>query len=229
MNILALDTSSRYFCLAIGKDDKLLAQVYKPFERELSRLIIPAIEKALKKAGLDLSDIDCFGSGLGPGSFTGLRVGLSTVKGFTFVLNKPLVGIASLDIIASGCGIEGFVCPIVDARRSLVYSALYSFKNSRLKRSSRYFLCGIKDLLSRIKGRVNFIGDGILLYRREIEVNLKERAHFLEADLWYPQPENILKLTFEKMKNKEFVDSDRVVPLYLYPKDCQVRKAKNTK
>ena len=148
MNILAIDTSSKYFYLAIAEDDKIKVSIRRPSGRELSRMIIPLIEKALKKANLSLGGIDYFACGLGPGSFTGLRVGLAVIKGFAFSLNKPVAGIVSLDVIAgSQSNFSGYVCPVVDARRSLVYSAIYRAKNGALKRKSRYLLVSPNDLL----------------------------------------------------------------------------------
>ena len=226
MNILAIDTSSKYFYLAIAEDDKIRVSICRPSGRELSRMIIPLIEKALKKAGLSLEDIDYFACGLGPGSFTGLRVGLAVIKGFAFSLNKPVAGIVSLDVIAgSQSNFSGYVCPVVDARRSLVYSAIYRAKNGILKREGRYLLVPLKELLAKLKGRdkVIFLGDGLSLYRGDIEKELGLRAHFVDEGFWYPKPENLLRLAREKIKNREIADLDKLVPFYMYPKECQIK------
>ena len=243
MNILAIDTSSKYFSLAITRDDILVSRVYEPLGRELSRQIIPTIEKALKKSGLALKHIDYFACGLGPGSFTGLRVGLATIKGLAFSLNKPIVGVGSLDIIAHSprnkaglptglpTGEAGRICPLVDARRSLVYSALFCIENGQLKRKSRYLLIPIKELLAKFnpQAKVLFSGDGLLLYRDDIEKKLKASASFAEESFWYPLPENLLFLAREKIANKEFSDLHTIVPLYLYPKECQIANSKSSR
>ncbi|MDO8749482.1 MAG: tRNA (adenosine(37)-N6)-threonylcarbamoyltransferase complex dimerization subunit type 1 TsaB [Candidatus Omnitrophota bacterium] len=227
MNILAIDTSSKYFYLAIAEDDKIKVNICPPSGRELSRMIIPLIERALKKARLSLKDIDCFACGLGPGSFTGLRVGLAVIKGFAFSLNKPVVGIISLDCLAgSQSDFPGYVCPIVDARRSLVYSAIYRAKNGILKREGRYLLVPLKELFAKLKGRANiiFLGDGLSLYRDDIKKEFGLRAHFADEGFWYPRPENLLKLAREKIRNREIADLDKLVPFYMYPKECQIKE-----
>ena len=228
MNILAIDTSSKYFYLAIAEDDKIKVNIRRPSGRGLSRMIIPLIEQALKKANLSLGDIDYFACGLGPGSFTGLRVGLAVIKGFAFSLNKPVVGIVSLDCLAgSQSNFSGYVCPVVDARRSLVYSAIYRLKDGVLKRKGRYLLVPLKELFAKLKGRAKiiFLGDGLSLYRDEIKKEFGLRAHFADENFWYPRTENLLRLVKEKIKNKDFADLDKLVPFYMYPKECQIIKS----
>ncbi len=224
MNILAIDTSTKYFCLVIAKDKDILVRYHKPLGRELSRLIIPIIDKCLKKTGLALKDIDFLAVGLGPGSFTGLRIGLATIKGFALALKKPVIGINSLDVLAYSAGDEDKdICPLVDAKRALVYSAIYRKDGANRRRKSRYLLVGINELLGYIKKETVFLGDAIMLYRVKIDNRLRQKAYFEKEDNWYPRPEFLLALALEKIKNKEFKDAVKIVPLYLYPKDCQVR------
>jgi tRNA threonylcarbamoyladenosine biosynthesis protein TsaB len=224
MRILALESSSKYFSLAIARDDTLLAKFHSPLGIRLSRLIMQTIERALRKSGLSLGKIDYFAVGLGPGSFTGLRVGLSIIKGFVFSLNKPVVGLVSLDTLAHSVNkFEGVVCPVIDAKRELVYCALYSV-NGRLRRSSGYLLTCVEGLLRKIdkKQKVFFLGDGIHLYKSEIAKRLDEGAVFADKSLWYPKPENLITLAREKIMKREFSNPDNIVPLYLYPKECQI-------
>lgn len=228
MKLLAIDSSSRYFSMGIEKNDCLLVRVLKPFGRELSRKIMPSVESALKKANIPLAQFDCFGIGLGPGSFTGLRIGLATLKGLLFSRNKPVVSIPSLDILAYALrGHSGVVCPVIDAKRGLVYCALYEAKQGKIQRKSRYLLVPIKEVVEKVKAKeaVFFLGDGLTLYQNTLEKGLGKRARFiLEEKLWYPQPENLLALIKEKYKRREFSDIEALVPLYLYPKECQITR-----
>src|SRR3990167_6114426 len=100
MNILAIDTSSKYLSLVIARDEHILVRYFEPLGRELSSKLVPIIDSSLKKAKLSLKNIDYFGAGLGPGSFTALRIGLSAMKGLVFPFNKPIAGISSLDVLA---------------------------------------------------------------------------------------------------------------------------------
>ena len=231
MNVLALDSSSKYFSLVIAKDDTIVSRIFEPYQRELSRKIIPALSRALKKSGLSLKDIDCFGVGLGPGSFTGLRVGLAALKGLTFSLDRPGIAVASLDVIANsvksaGAKTAGIICPIIDAKRKLVYSAIYQLKNNCIQRKSKYLLVPLEDLLARLKSRtkVLFLGDAIPLYGDIIRNKLGAGADFSGEDYWYPRPEILLSCVQNKIRDREFADLDKIVPLYLYPKECQINK-----
>lgn len=227
MNLLAVDTSTKYFSLAIAKDDKMTAQFHKPIGAELSRSILPIIDRQLKKSGIPLRKIDCFAAGLGPGSFTGLRVGISAIKGLAFAQALPVAGIVSLDMLAlTQAKRDGaLICPIVDAKRKLIYSALYR-SDSSLRRISRYLLVSIGDLLKKIGklDEVFFLGDAISLYRNEIAGKLGSAAAFVDESFWYPRPQELLMSAREKIRNKDFYNPDEIVPLYLYPKECQVSR-----
>src|SRR3989338_3422719 len=137
MNILAFDTSSKHFSLAVAKDGKTLHSRSIFLKKVLSGSIMPAILGILKKAGLTLAKLDGFAVGLGPGSFTSLRVGLSTVKGLAYALKKPVVGIPSLDVLALNVKEDGQICVVCDAKRNMVYACLYQKKGKELKRKKR--------------------------------------------------------------------------------------------
>lgn len=258
MNILAIDTSTKYLCLAIAKDGKLVAGMRRPFGRELSGKIIPSIDTALRQSKLSLQAIDYFGIGLGPGSFTGLRIGLAVIKGLVFPFRRPLIGVGSLDVLASavsnhsGLGYSvanhgplasGLVCPIVDAKRSLVYAAIYKMKDRSLIRKSGYLLVSVEKLLNSLKGKdeVVFLGDGLNLYADELKKKLGSLCIFADENLWYPKPEALMSCVKEKInastvlsidterrrsiKNKDFSELHKLVPIYLYPKECQIKTA----
>ncbi|MDD5611348.1 MAG: tRNA (adenosine(37)-N6)-threonylcarbamoyltransferase complex dimerization subunit type 1 TsaB, partial [Candidatus Omnitrophica bacterium] len=120
MNILAIDTTTKFLCLGVDKQGKVFQQNSDLGTRH-SEELIPRIKNLLKKAKLSIQDIDYFACSLGPGSFTGIRIGISTCKGFALGLDKPLLGIPSLDILAKNVSTkeEALVCPLIDARRNL--------------------------------------------------------------------------------------------------------------
>ncbi len=227
MNILAIDTATKNLSLAVSSGGKIAAYKNQRLEKVLSNAIMPAIVGVLKKAGLALVDVDGFAAGLGPGSFTSLRVGLATIKGLALALDKPVVGIASLDILAKNVSEDGPICALMDARRQLVYGCLYENKGGVLKKRSAYLLMGIEDLMKKIKGPMTFIGDGLLLYQDRIE-ELSQKAdiipHFISEKLWSPQAQALAALALPQFKSRRYDDVDRLVPIYLYPEDCQVGK-----
>src|SRR3989338_11122809 len=133
MNILSIDTSSKIFSLAFSRNEKILACRSIALKDVLSSAIVPALKKILREARVSLPQLDGFAIGLGPGSFTSLRVGLSTVKAFAFATCKPVVGIPSLDVIAMNAVIDNNedICVMTDAKRNLIYNCLYE-KNGAL-------------------------------------------------------------------------------------------------
>ena len=235
MKILALETSTKRFGLAISDGKKVLTQRNIVLKKVLSSSIIPAIDQMLKRLKITLKDIDGFAIGLGPGSFTSLRVGLATVKAFALTLEKPVVGISSLDVLANNVKDKPVdqVCVIVDARRNMVYASIYEKKGDCLDRSSEYMLTALDNVLDQVKGNTLFIGDGLSLYRENIVKAYREAAKkhktsckplFTEEKFWYPRAGELAKIANERFEAKDPDSIEKLVPLYLYPEDCQVSR-----
>lgn len=226
MNILAVETSSRKLCVS-GKNSKGKVFAYNVDSGlRHSELLLPLVKKGLKQSGLSMRDINYFAVGIGPGSFTGLRIGLATIKGFSAAFQKPVVGLPSLDILAYNAlpADSGIICPLIDARRGLLFSALYEAKMNKLKRISPYLLIGINELLARIRPGVpvTFLGDGINLYEKNIEKRALKRI-ILNKDYWYPRAENLLKLSADLINKGRTEKAAKLKPIYLYPKECQIK------
>jgi tRNA threonylcarbamoyl adenosine modification protein YeaZ len=228
VNILILDTSSKYLSLAVVQDNKVSRQMHRRLDRKHSLQLIPLVDKILKKARLPLKEIDGFCISRGPGSFTGLRIGITTIKGLSFVVNKPVVAIPSLDILAQNANkirkAPEQICPIVDAKQNKVYACLYQAGNGKLVRKSPYLLLPVEELLRRLQGKVLFLGDGLKIYRKQIHQNRKIKPVFAEERFWYPRAAKAASLAVARFKRRRFNDVNRLVPLYLYPKDCQIKK-----
>jgi len=235
MKILYLDTSSKFLSLAVARGDKILAQAHRKLDRKHSLQLVPLIDKILKKARVPLKKLDGFCVSKGPGSFTGLRVGITTIKGLAFVLRKPVVAIPSLDILAENIKkvkapkkkpLPDEICPIVDARQNKVYACLYKASNGKIRRKSRYFLLPIEELLKKLKGNILFLGDGINLYREEIKKNKRIKPVFAEEKFWYPKASAAVSLALERFYKGEVEDVNSLTPLYLYSRECQIKKAR---
>lgn len=220
MKILAIDTSSAILSIALAKGADIIKEKNIPAGRSHSALLVPEIKNMLKKARTPIEKVDGFVVGLGPGSFTGLRIGVSTVKGFGIALKKPCVGVASIDALAMNTdGDIQTIAPIIDAKRENVYSAIYS----KGTRKSKYLLLKIDELMKKIDGPCVFLGDAVNLYREKI-LELKKDAIFLDEKFWYPRAGNLIKLALPKIKKHKKDSLAELNPIYLYPKDCQVRK-----
>ena len=126
MKILAMDTSSVNATVAVCDENRILGEYTVSNERAHSQIIMPMLESLLNHCSLTIKDIDVFAVALGPGSFTGLRIGISAMKTLAQSLSKPIIGVSSLDEVASSFfGTDKIICPIFDARRNEVYNALY--------------------------------------------------------------------------------------------------------
>ena len=225
MKILGIDTSSKYLSIALSEDDSIIAEHSFLLDRKHSSLLIPKISQMLEENNISLSNIDAFIVGLGPGSFTGLRIGISTVKGFGIAAGKPCIGVPSLDALALNVDEKkSIIVPVIDAKRDNLYSAVYERKNNRIIKKTNHLLLGVNELMKKVKKEAVFLGDGIELYKNKI-AQLNKRAVFLEDKYWYPKASNLIRLGIAKIKKYKRKDLSKLNPIYLYPKDCQVRKS----
>ena len=231
MKILAIDTSSKYLSIALSRGKDILGEESHLLDRRHSGELIPRIRSLLKKRAVSINAIDMFVVGLGPGSFTGLRIGVSTIKGFGIATGKPCIGIASIDALAmnttpgpgstlpgSGSG-NGLIVPVIDAKRGNVYGAIY--KDGVKK--SKNLLISIDELMSKVKGEAVFLGDGISLYKDKI-LSYNKNVSFLGEEFWYPSAGDLIRLALKNIDKYKKIDLGKLKPIYLYPRDCQVRR-----
>ena len=225
MKLLSLDTSTQRFSLAISQGEDILGYRNIRLPRVLSSSLMPSIQKILEKSHMAFSELDGFAVGLGPGSFTSLRVGLAAVKGLALATNKPVVGISSLDVLAMGVPVkEAAICTICDARRGFLYACLYQKSQGRLQCRMNYILVSLAEILKQIKGDIIFVGDGIKLFREEIGMTKGIKPHFTAEKFWYPQARFLASLALKRFLDEKTDDVKKLTPIYLYPEDCQVSK-----
>lgn len=174
MLILAFESSARAASVALVEDGRLLSQYSQCSGLTHSRTLLPMAEDMLKNAELTLDKIDLFAVAHGPGSFTGIRIGVSTVKGLAWAADKPCVGVSTLEAMAwHGLAAGGLVCPVMDARRSQVYNALFKVENGkpvRLCEDRPIALSQLAEELRDLNAPAFLIGDGAELaekYLRE--------------------------------------------------------------
>lgn len=207
MNLLAIDTSSIYLGLAVMKDGKVASRIHKKAVMAHSRILVPTINKILKKTGLKINDIDCFAISAGPGSFTGLRIGVTVVKGLAYSLKKKIVAVPTLDVIANNAkNFKGIICPVLDARKNKVYACIYRSDGKTIKKISPYLLLPLDELKKKtaVYDKIYFLGD------------------IIGYDNWYPKAEAVARLGFESFKAKKFVKAENLEPMYLYSKECDI-------
>jgi tRNA threonylcarbamoyladenosine biosynthesis protein TsaB len=166
MHILAVDTSGGVCSAAVLYDNKILSEAYMNDKRTHSETIGPMIDFCLSCANIDIKEVDLFACASGPGSFTGLRIGIGMMKAFAHASLKPVLGINTLDALAfNALGTDEIVCPVIDARRGEVYTATY--QNGR--RISEYRAVPLDDVLSELQGRQTvFLGDATVVHKEKI-------------------------------------------------------------
>lgn len=167
MLILAFESSAKPASAALVKGGQLLSQYMQCSALTHSRTLLPMAEDMLKNAELRLSDVDLIAVAHGPGSFTGIRIGVSTVKGLAWAAEKPCVGVSTLEAMAwHGLAVGGYICPVMDARRSQVYNALFKIENGRPVRMTEDRPISLEELAKEVTALgapVFLIGDGAAL------------------------------------------------------------------
>lgn len=217
MIVLSVDSSSKVATVAILKDDVLLGEYILNDKREHSVILMPLIETLLKECNLTIDDIDGYVVSKGPGSFTGLRIGMATVKGMSFGNNKPYISISSLDALAYNLiSFNGIICPIMDALRENVYTALYKNNNDSLEKIMDYTALDIDELVNLLKDKneeVIFVGDGLYKHKKYICDNFP-KAHFAPVHLNIIRASSLGELGLNLLK-KGICDDSNSAPIYL--------------
>lgn len=171
MLILAFESSAKPASAALVKDGQLLSQYMQCSALTHSRTLLPMAEDMLKNAELRLSDVDLIAVAHGPGSFTGIRIGVSTVKGLAWAAEKPCVGVSTLEAMAwHGLAVGGYICPVMDARRSQVYNALFEIKDGKPVRLCDDRAIALSELAGEIRGKnVFLVGDGAFIAQEHMK------------------------------------------------------------
>ena len=218
MRVLSLDSSTEVASCAVIEDDKLLGEITYNNEKQHSIILMPMIDNLLTTLHLELKDIDGFVVAKGPGSFTGLRIGMATVKGLSFGINKPSIAISSLDSLAYNLAFaDGVICPILDALRDNVYTRLFISDNGDLKPISDYMAVSLDELITELKRhdkKVYFVGDGIYKHRDRLS-SLVPNAFFAPAHLNLTRASSLGELGLKLLNSGETEDLNTLAPIYL--------------
>jgi len=243
MRVLAIDTSTLLGGVAVMDElSGMLAEVKLNVKSTHSERLMTSIDYALKQSGYSISDMDFFAVAIGPGSFTGLRIGLSTVKGFSFATGKPIVSVPTLEALAHNFPFCRYpVCTMLDARKKEVYAALFEWKEEGLIRVIPETLINTQDLLKKLekdnlfshpfrKGeggpsgeKITFAGDGAILYRDEIIRHINEKALFASSDKMVPSPANVACIGIQKALRGEFSEPINLVPFYIRRSEAEIK------
>ena len=234
MQVLALDSATNVASCAVVTPEKILVEFNLNTRKTHSERLLPLVQQALDYADLDLSAMDGFAISIGPGSFTGLRIGLATIKALGFFTKKPVAGISTLDGLAANLpsNVSGLICPVLQARKDEVYCALYINTAGGQERISDYMAVEPGKLVSFLAGlgssQITFLGDGLPMLPESTRDILGERYTFAPELLRLPRAATIGFLGLERLQKGSSDDIDALVPFYIKASAAEDRMRENS-
>lgn len=223
MKILAVDTATKSCSVAIVDKESLLAEITVVNEQTHSKHLLEMVRLVVKHSGLNLSDLNGYAVTRGPGSFTGLRIGISSVKGFAAAHGMPIAGVSSLDALARQVFFSPYlICSLIDARRDEVYSSRYRYKDGNLKKEGKEQAVSPEDALDEINEPCIFVGSGAVLYRKVIKDKLGGYAYFAQAYESTIRASTVASLSMDRFESDDTDDVETFVPNYIRKSDAQL-------
>lgn len=224
MLILGIDTATPQVSVAVGGHEGVLASVQSARSRQHAEVLTPSIEFACRQARIDLSEISVIAVDLGPGLFTGLRVGIAAGKAMAHALRVPMIGVPSLDLVAFPVRFTSkLVVAAIDARRGEVFHAFYRQVPRGMQRITEHAVGSPDDLASEILARGEdclLVGDGAIRYR-EVFDGLN-RVEIVDDGLSFPSATSLVQLAHAQALREQFVKSWELAPLYLRKPDAEI-------
>lgn len=218
MKILAMDTTAKAASVSLLTEEKILAEYSVNVGLTHSQTIMPMCESLLQQAGCPVSEIDYFAVSNGPGSFTGLRIGIAAVKGLAYASSKPCVAVSTLDALSYNVpDFNGIICCVMDARCQQVYNALYLQENGGRRKKGPDRAISFTDLLEELKKEekaIILVGDGALLCYNEYKAVLPNLVLSGPASR-YQRASSVGLAALEKIASGEIISAGALVPEYL--------------
>jgi tRNA threonylcarbamoyladenosine biosynthesis protein TsaB len=225
MRLLGIETSTHSGSVAIVEDERILGEQFLNNGPTHSEKLLPMIDLLLKEVGMDKKEIDGISVSSGPGSFTALRIGISTAKGLAFSLGIPVVGVSSLEVLALNLLFTPFViCSIIDAKKNELFAAFFTSSNWRLCRSSDDMLISPHDLVNMIREKTVLVGNGAIVYGDFLSDALGELSVFCPSSFNFPRASNCALLGAKRLINGFKDDLSALAPQYLRRVDAEILK-----
>lgn len=224
--------------MAVVQDDVLVAEYTTNYKKTHSQTLLPMLDEVKRMIELDLSTVDAIAVAAGPGSFTGLRIGSATAKGLGQALDKPLIGVPTVDALAMNLyGADGLICPLMDARRNQVYTGIYTFEpvsageralEEHFRLNVRKAQCAlpieaIAEELNAVSGkqRVIFLGDGVPVFAERLAELMKRPYCFAPASCNRQRAASVALLAREYAAMGKMESAGDHVPEYLRPSQAE--------
>lgn len=225
MKVLALDTSTKTGSIAITEGANVLAESIISIDYTHSETLLPSLKNILEATGIELGDIDLFALTVGPGSFTGIRIGVSTVKGLAMSLDKPVTGVSTIEALANNFPLSALpVVPILDARKGEVYTGRFEWNDNRMEKLSEERAISPEELLDEIDEKTLFAGDGLLKYGDLIEERLGTLAAKAPPSHNFIRSSVVASLGLREFEAGRILDLVSFTPFYLRKSEAEVQR-----
>lgn len=217
MKVLSLDTSTLMATCAVIEDDRLIGEYSVNQNMSHSENLMPMIEELLGKLNYNIEDIDLYSVAVGPGSFTGLRIGLATIKAFAHLFDKAIVGVSTLEALAYNMAFSDIVIPMIDARRDRVYTAIYKWEKEELIEILEPQVLEIDEILTMAceYEKVALVGDGTICYKEKIESTLGKKAQIARINQNICSAASVGEIGLREFKKGILDDYFTLSPSYL--------------
>ena len=223
MHLLALDTATEICGVALVSDGRIAAQTSLSLGNTHARQLMGAVEWILGRMGLAPDQVDVFAVNQGPGSFTGLRIGISTAKGLAAAADKPLVGLTALEVLAhQGPVGTGLICPMIDARRAEVYWALYEWQRGELRLHTPPRVEPPQQVAAHIPGTCTVIGNGVRSYAEILKQHCRTELHQVPDHLNDLCPGVLAQLAYHHWHSGRYSPGMDVAPVYVRKSDARL-------
>jgi tRNA threonylcarbamoyladenosine biosynthesis protein TsaB len=223
MYILGIETSTKTGSVAIVSDHGVVAQYSLNLEVTHSERLMSTVDRVLSDTGMALSQMSGFAVAIGPGSFTGLRIGLATIKGLALATGKPVAGVPTLRALAwnlphAACP----VCPMLDARKNEVYAALFSYEGHAQIQTLAEAVIPLSRLADLLPNRIIFTGEASQKYRQELGNLFGDRALFAPYSALLPSAASVAEIGLGMISNNTCSDPDSLAPIYIRRPEAEV-------
>lgn len=225
MIVLGINTATTFGSVGLIDSDRVVGEYSLNIPITHSERLMTCIDRLLTDARVCLEEIEGFSIALGPGSFTGLRIGVSTVKGLAFATGQPVAGVSTLEALALNISCyANQICPILDARKKEVYAALFEpNKAHNLARLSPDLVISPGDLVEKIHGPVTFLGDGVEVYGNFLKRKLGRRASFVAPEFGYVRGTVVAHMGAKLIRKGKTLDLASFTPYYIRRSEAEIK------
>lgn len=235
MFILAIDSATPVAGVALIDEDRLIREEFVNYKKTHSEKLMPMVDRILNECEIGMEDITAIAVSKGPGSFTGLRIGMAAVKGLAMACSKPVVAISTLDVLAHNiCHSDVLLCPLLDARKQEVYCAMYDVSGVYPQKLSEEKACSPQEFLDTVdkvardnqKEKIILLGDGYYPYQDYFRETLGDRLKLVPSHLMLPRASALAHLAVNRVKNQDYDEIMTLRPLYLRLSEAEYRLGK---